>query len=72
MKFIKPVKVGDTICIYSDVTKIGKTSITLSISVWIEPILKMANGSFISYKVTEGKFTYVAIDENGRPRAIEK
>lgn len=72
MKFIKPVKVGDTICIYADLNKMGNTSITLEIAVWIEPVLKMAKGSFSSYKVTEAKFTYVAVDENGKKLVFDR
>lgn len=72
MKFIKPVKIGDTACIYADVKKIGNTSLTLSIEVWIEPVLKLSKKSFTSYKVTEANFTYVAVDENGHKKVFER
>ncbi len=67
--FKQPVKVGDLLSFFSKVTHIGRTSITVRVEVFAERIL----GSHEGYlKVTEASLTYVAIDEEGRPRAIEK
>lgn len=67
MAFIKPVHIGDFVCCYAEVLKIGNTSIQIKIEAWVvDPIDQH------TYQVTEGIFTYVAIDENGRPRPIPK
>jgi len=65
MVFHKPVFVGDVVCCYAEVVKIGNTSITVHIQAWA---LRDAAGERV--KVTEGVFTYVAIDDNRQPRAI--
>ncbi len=67
MTFIAPVKVGDVLCIYTEIIKIGTTSITIAIEAWARRD-KMARRE----KVTEGHFTYVALDDNGKKCAIEK
>lgn len=65
MIFRKPVKVGDVVSCYADLTKIGTTSMTYRIEVWA-----IRAQSFVREKVTEGVFTYVAIGADGRPRKI--
>ncbi len=67
MTFIAPVKVGDVLCVYTDIKKIGKTSITIAIEAWARRD-RMA----IREKVTEGHFTYVALDDDGKKCVIEK
>ena len=63
--FLRPVEVGDTVCCYTDVARIGHTSITLCVEVWV---LRLSQGKRI--KVTEAEFTFVALNENGGPRPI--
>jgi acyl-CoA thioesterase YciA len=63
--FLRPVQVGDTVCCYTDTTRVGRTSITLCVEVWVR-----RHGEGDRIKVTEAEFTFVAIDENGRPRAV--
>jgi acyl-CoA thioesterase YciA len=63
--FLQPVRVGDVICCYTDLVKIGRTSITLSVEVWV---LRQGRGE--RSKVTDAEFTFVAIDEAGRPRPV--
>ncbi len=70
MKFIKPVQVGDVVCCYGKVDTIGNTSIALKLEVWVKPILQ--SGGEDRFKVTEGRFVYVAIDENHKKRSIPK
>jgi acyl-CoA thioesterase YciA len=74
MKFIKPVNVGDVVCCYGKVLKIGNTSITIRLEVWVKPTVWRTTThqaeDFI--KVTEASFTYVAIDHDGRKRLIPK
>jgi len=66
MTFIAPVKVGDVLCIYTRIIKIGKTSITIAIEAWARRD-RMAKRE----KVTEGHFTYVALDDRGEKCVIE-
>jgi acyl-CoA thioesterase YciA len=63
--FLQPVKVGDVICCYTDLVKVGTTSVTLSVEVWV---LRQGQGE--RSKVTDAEFTFVAIDETGRPRPV--
>jgi len=66
--FKQPVKVGDILSFFAEVTRIGNTSITVQVEVYAERY--GAQGAFV--KVTEASLTYVAIDEQGRPRAIPR
>ncbi len=63
--FLQPVKVGDVVCCYTDIRKIGRSSITLDVEVWV---LRQGCGERI--KVTAAEFTYVALDDSGRPRQV--
>jgi len=65
--FLQPVKVGDVVCCYTDISKIGRSSITLDVEVWV---LRQGRGERI--KVTAAEFTYVALDESGRPRQVDR
>ncbi len=64
--FKQPVRVGDILSFYSDVERIGNTSITVNVEVFAERF--QSQGRFV--KVTEANLTYVAIDETGKPRPI--
>ncbi len=64
--FKQPVRVGDILSFYSKLTRIGKTSITVKVEVYAERF--QAQGRFV--KVTEANLTYVAIDEQGKPRPV--
>lgn len=66
--FKQPVRVGDILSFFSDVTRIGTTSITVQVEVYAERF--RAQGHYI--KVTEASLTYVAIDDFGKPRKITK
>jgi acyl-CoA thioesterase YciA len=63
--FLQPVHVGDTVCCYTDVKCIGRTSITLDVEVWV---LRQGQGARV--KVTDAEFTFVAVHEDGRPREL--
>jgi acyl-CoA thioesterase YciA len=65
MKFIRPVYVGDVMCVYCDLAREGRTSIAVNIEAWA---LRGRIGDRV--KVTEGLFTFVAIDQEGRPRPL--
>jgi len=70
IKFIKPVQVGDVVCCYGELVRIGNTSITIRLEVWVNPILRGNPGGAERFKVTEATFTYVAIDDNGNKRPV--
>ena len=74
MKFIKPVTVGDVVCCYGTVLKIGNTSVTIRLEVWVKPSLwrVQTTPECPFFKVTEASFTYVAIDNDGRKRQIQQ
>jgi acyl-CoA thioesterase YciA len=66
--FKQPVRVGDLLSFFSRISRIGRTSITVQVEVFAERI--RAQGQYV--KVTEATLTYVAIDEQGQPRAIAR
>lgn len=70
IKFIKPVKVGDVVCCYGELVRIGNTSITLRLEIWVNPILRGNSGKAERFKVTEATFTYVAVDDDGNKRPV--
>ncbi len=65
MTFLKPMKVGDVLCVYTDVTRIGRSSMTIEIEAWAQRFQTNR-----MEKVTEATFTFVAVDDAGRPRPI--
>lgn len=67
MSFIAPVKVGDILCVYTDLDRIGTTSITILVEAWAR-----RRGMPDRVKVTQGRFVYVALDDAGRKRPIER
>lgn len=67
MSFHKPIKVGDVVSNYARVIRVGRTSITVEVITAVE---RQLSGKMIA--VTEGLFTYVAVDEKGEPRLIER
>lgn len=71
-KFLKPVKVGDVVCCYGRVQRIGHTSIAIALEVWVKPVASQTEEEWPRFKVTEALFTYVAIDNKGKKRAIKQ
>lgn len=66
--FKQPVRIGDILSFYSKLTHIGRTSMTVKVEVYAERF--RAQGKYI--KVTEASLTYVAIDDQGKPREVPK
>ncbi len=64
--FKQPVGVGDILSFFAKIERVGRTSITIAVEVLAEPFL--SQGDF--KKVTEATLTFVAIDEQGRPREV--
>lgn len=65
MSFIAPVKVGDILCVYTQVERVGTTSITVAVEAWARRE-RLAD----RVKVTEGKYVYVALGPDGRKRPV--
>ena len=66
MTFIAPVKVGDILCVYTSIERVGNTSITVGLEAWAR-----RNRLDDRVKVTEGRFVYVSLGEDGQKRRIE-
>jgi len=64
--FKQPVRIGDLLSFYSEITRVGRTSVTVRVEVYAERM--RSQGAYT--KVTEAQLTYVAIDENGKPRPL--
>ena len=65
MTFIRPVRVGDVLEVYTEVESIGRTSMKMHIEAWARRFQ-----THEQEKVTDATFTFVAIDDNGKPRPI--
>lgn len=65
MSFVSPMKVGDTLSIYTHVMRVGRTSMTLKVEAWAQRYL-----SHTKEKVTDADFIMVALDDEGRPKAV--
>ena len=65
MTFHRPMYVGDDVSCYCNVIRRGRTSIVIHVEVWVQ-----RHHSEKIERVTEGNFTFVAIDEQGKPRPI--
>ncbi|WP_022952969.1 acyl-CoA thioesterase [Leucothrix mucor] len=67
MSFIKPVKVGDILGVYTDLDRVGRTSVDVHVEAWVR------RGRIgIREKVTEAKFKFVAVDDDGKPTPVPK
>lgn len=67
MSFLQPVWVGDTVDCYAWVERIGRTSMVIPVEVWAHRFMQ---GECI--RVTHGVFTYVAIDDDGKPIPVRR
>ena len=67
MEFIAPIELRDLISVYAEVEKVGRTSMAIR----IEVVAHRDRGQR-QVKVTEGLFTFVALDEAHRPRAVDQ
>jgi acyl-CoA thioesterase YciA len=66
MVFHAPVKVGDEVSVYTEIERVGRTSITIAVEAY-----RRHRSEEQATKVTEAKFTFVAIDDAGKPRAVD-
>ncbi len=67
MTFRKPVYVGDVVSVYATTVRVGRTSITVHVEAWVQ---RRKESQMIL--VTDGNYTYVAIDDQGHPQAIRQ
>jgi acyl-CoA thioesterase YciA len=67
MNFIRPMKVGDVLCVYSSIGEIGRTSMKIHIEAWAQRFR-----TNVMEKVTDATFTFVAVDDDGKPRMIPR
>lgn len=65
MTFHRPVKVGDVLCVYTEIEHVGRTSMRIHIEAWAKRFLTQTRE-----KVTDATFIFVAIDDGGRPRPV--
>ena len=66
MEFHLPVRVGDLVSVYAEVLKIGNISVTVGVETWVQRRLAEPPG----INVTQGVFTYVALDDQGKKRSV--
>lgn len=67
MSFLNPVNVGDIVNCHASLLKIGRTSIRVAVEAWVQ---RGSDGKLL--RVTSGVFTYVAIDDKGRPQPVHR
>ncbi len=67
MSFLQPVRVGDTVACYARVESIGRTSMKIPVEVWVQRYMRTEQ-----LLVTRAVFTYVAIDQAGKPVAVQR
>ncbi len=65
MHFIRPVKIGDILCVYTEIQAVGNTSIDIHVEAWVQ-----RDRSRNTVKVTQANFKFVALGVDGRPRPV--
>lgn len=65
MAFAMPVKIGDTLCVYTEISRVGRTSMTLKVETWAQRYL-----THVMEKVTEATFVMVALNADGKPTPV--
>ena len=66
MHFIRPVKIGDILCVYTQIERVGNTSIDIHVEAWVQRDRSRDN----TVKVTQANFKFVALGADGRPHAV--
>jgi acyl-CoA thioesterase YciA len=67
MSFLRPVNIGDVVTCYARLLAIGRTSMKVEVEAWVQ---RYADSKLL--RVTEGTFTYVAIDADGKPQPVQR
>ena len=66
MQFHHPVSVGDEVSVYTDIAKIGRTSLTIAVEAW-----RRHRHEEEQVNMTEATFTFVAVDASNKPRPVD-
>jgi acyl-CoA thioesterase YciA len=67
VSFHHPVHIGDEVSVYATLASVGRTSMKITVEAW-----QRALASEVATQVTEATFTFVAVDQNGKPRLIAR
>lgn len=71
MSFLSPVKVGDIVCCYGKCVRLGRSSMTISLELWVRTTLAGIGGRHeVPTLVTRGNYIYVRVDTNGKPASL--
>lgn len=65
MSFAAPMKIGDTLSVYTHIERVGRTSMTLKVEAWAQRYL-----SHVMDRVTHAEFVMVALDAEGKPTPV--
>jgi acyl-CoA thioesterase YciA len=65
LSFLQPVKVGDVVCVYTEITRTGRSSVTVAVEAYV---LRQNQGERV--RVTAAEFIPVAVDDHGKPRML--
>ncbi len=65
LSFLRPVKVGDVVCVYTEILRSGRTSLTIGVEAWV-----LRRGQGDRTRVTAAEFVLVAVDDHGKPRPL--
>ena len=68
IEFQRPVSVGDTVCVYARLLRVGRSSLDIKLEVWARDLVESYEAG--RQLVTEGVFRFVAVDAEGRPRPV--
>lgn len=68
ISFLAPIRVGSIVSCYTSIIGVGRSSIKIQVEAWVKDVSR----DDIWRKVSEGRFVFVAIDDNGRTRAIPR
>ncbi len=66
MKFIRPVHVGDEVTLFANLLRVGRTSMCIHVEAW-----RRQRHAEETEKVTHAEFTFVALDDEGKPRPVK-
>jgi len=72
INFIRPINVGDLVGVYGEIVRVGRTSITVYLEVYVSPLLPPPLDDNALLLVASSAFTFVAIDDNGRPHPVDR
>lgn len=72
LRFSRPIRVGDVVSCYGRVLRVGSSSLTLGLEVWVMPVMPEREGTFRLFKAAEGNITYVSLGPDGKKQAIDR